>query len=615
MSAVDSSAPLLTAKAANNNSKAAKNNSKADNAPHTKIPNPPIRKARRAPTDWKKARRLLLSGCAAPFTGLRRIWNRSWTVETCGLVLSVLALGGLVATLVVHQDKPQPEWPQLVTINSFVSLFSLLMRTGVGVVLAEGISQSRWQWYRTPRKLEDAERFDAASRGPWGSFLLLCNLRPRRAYYIAAVGALATIMAALTGFFLQQLVQFESCAQSTDAPGVLVAKTNNYTASGTFAGMRETYDQYSPMVAAATVGLIQPLEDFTNLLAHGCDSGNCTFPSTNGASFSTLAISHLCEDITPLLQRCNSTSFVGPPNDLITRLNANTSVELNLARLDVLATSTTATKYGNDDLFPLQTLTLGIGVSQFVHRMTTNHTIRNGVEESCAGSQQPSPGLIKFYKVTSDFTQPEDLYRNRTSVLWYYPPDCMWSLGRGATRGIQSYFESIFSDQKLSFLFSPVPILQGNMYLRALWQPDNRPFRLMNDLLEGSISFESADHALANMTKAMTVYMRTHGEEGPAGYARGQLWTTTTCVYVRWEWITFPAVMITLTSVFLLLVVIDNWGTDSERLWKSSVLATLFCEVDVHRDQDLGKEQLSAIAKSTSVSIGSKQESLRLIAR
>lgn len=68
------------------------------------------------------------------------IWGKSWTAETCSYIVSILALAGLTATLLVHQNKPLPQWPQLVTINSIISLFSLLMRACAGVVLAEGMS-------------------------------------------------------------------------------------------------------------------------------------------------------------------------------------------------------------------------------------------------------------------------------------------------------------------------------------------------------------------------------------------------------------------------------------------------------------------------------------------
>jgi hypothetical protein len=64
--------------------------------------------------------------------------NRNWTAETLSYIVSILALAGLVTTFLAHQTKPLPQWPQLVTINSIISLFSLLMRAGVGVVLAEG---------------------------------------------------------------------------------------------------------------------------------------------------------------------------------------------------------------------------------------------------------------------------------------------------------------------------------------------------------------------------------------------------------------------------------------------------------------------------------------------
>jgi hypothetical protein len=69
---------------------------------------------------------------------VKRMWEKSWTAETLSWIASIMALIGLIATLCAHQSKPLPQWPQLVTINSIISLFSLIMRTCVGVVLAEG---------------------------------------------------------------------------------------------------------------------------------------------------------------------------------------------------------------------------------------------------------------------------------------------------------------------------------------------------------------------------------------------------------------------------------------------------------------------------------------------
>jgi hypothetical protein len=109
-----------------------------------------------------------------------RNWHSRWTAETFSCVFTLLSLIGLIATLHAHQKRPLPQWPQLVNINSIVSLFSILIRAGVGMVLAEGISQSKWQWFRKARKLSDLERFDSASRGAWGSVLLIFGLRIKR---------------------------------------------------------------------------------------------------------------------------------------------------------------------------------------------------------------------------------------------------------------------------------------------------------------------------------------------------------------------------------------------------------------------------------------------------
>lgn len=73
-----------------------------------------------------------------------RLWKMGWTAEVLSLLFALLSLLGLIATLIAHQDKPLPDWPQLVSLNSIISLFSLMIRTGVGVVLAEGSRDSHF---------------------------------------------------------------------------------------------------------------------------------------------------------------------------------------------------------------------------------------------------------------------------------------------------------------------------------------------------------------------------------------------------------------------------------------------------------------------------------------
>jgi hypothetical protein len=65
--------------------------------------------------------------------------KKSWTAETTSFLFFVLSLAGVVAALVAHQGKHLPDWSQLIAINSILSLFSLLMRIGVSIVLAESM--------------------------------------------------------------------------------------------------------------------------------------------------------------------------------------------------------------------------------------------------------------------------------------------------------------------------------------------------------------------------------------------------------------------------------------------------------------------------------------------
>jgi hypothetical protein len=150
MSQLESTAPLLTSRRNRERTTPTPNNANSSAAGRYEI--------RKTDQTTQNGRRTRLSRFTNPFIKLaapisaayststhatRRFWEWSWTTETFSFVFSVLTLAGLVATLSALQGKPLPKWPQLITINSVLSLFSLLMRTGVSVVLAEGMSATR----------------------------------------------------------------------------------------------------------------------------------------------------------------------------------------------------------------------------------------------------------------------------------------------------------------------------------------------------------------------------------------------------------------------------------------------------------------------------------------
>jgi hypothetical protein len=75
-----------------------------------------------------------------PWSGVSRIFSYGWTAEVATCVFALLALAGLAVVLSRFEDRPLPDWPKLVTVNSIISIFALLIRASVGLVLAEGVS-------------------------------------------------------------------------------------------------------------------------------------------------------------------------------------------------------------------------------------------------------------------------------------------------------------------------------------------------------------------------------------------------------------------------------------------------------------------------------------------
>lgn len=466
-------------------------------------------------------------------------------------------------------------------------------------------------------------------------------------------------MASLTGFFSQQLVQFSDCYEKDVATVASLSKSNEYSRAKTFQNASPV--GYAPMVAAINVGIIQPVTDLTNVLSSGCDSGNCSFPNTDGAAFSTLAMTHFCEDSTTHIRTINE-STIGKTDDwdwgylafdygddksmvwpreqggtvlkswieewsmyFIYRSSWRENYDWKATNCSLLPTINT---YGTSikinkleeklkDVIPLRAPSaqfqqppvndddLQYELDWFSYKMTTNDTIRNGVQESCEGSEKAAPDYVRFMKTSDDPT-----YLNSTGHIgksagwkwWYYPQDCIWSIHKYTIMSILINLDDIFQDQEV--IMGPRDGVEASAHMRQLY-------------LDGNMTFDTVNERIGALATSMTAVIRTHGGDGYDTFpqsTRGDVWAKTTCITIRWPWITFPAVMVGLSGVFLVLVVMENRGIEQDRLWKSSFLAALFCEVDMP-SRPMGKAEMKANAKSTSVRLEGKHNgSLRLIA-
>ena len=102
-----------------------------------------------------------------------------WVLESIALVLSAVILVAISALLQYHDGKPQPNW-ELVSLNTIVAWLGTLSKSLVLVPVARSLGQLKWAWFaREPRQLSDLQKFDAASRGIWGSLELLFSEKGR----------------------------------------------------------------------------------------------------------------------------------------------------------------------------------------------------------------------------------------------------------------------------------------------------------------------------------------------------------------------------------------------------------------------------------------------------
>ena len=131
--------------------------------------------------------------------------------------------------LIGSQDnKPLPQWPYRLTINTLIAVFSVLIRSASGLIAAQGISHIKWTRSRRPQTLHAFETHDEASQGPWGALVLLGNDLGRS---ISSLGALVTLSILFLEPFSQQIVSFQDCVRSHGRDVASILRSQYYDAT------------------------------------------------------------------------------------------------------------------------------------------------------------------------------------------------------------------------------------------------------------------------------------------------------------------------------------------------------------------------------------------------
>ena len=105
-----------------------------------------------------------------------------WILEIFSAIIGVLALLAICLILWRYDQKPLPEWGSVfgssITLNSILAILGATSKAALMLPVIECISQLKWSWFRDePQPLASFSRFDNASRGWYGGFLLIWRLR------------------------------------------------------------------------------------------------------------------------------------------------------------------------------------------------------------------------------------------------------------------------------------------------------------------------------------------------------------------------------------------------------------------------------------------------------
>ncbi|OAP61129.1 hypothetical protein AYL99_03330 [Fonsecaea erecta] len=534
----------------------------------------------------------------------------AWGIEALGLLIAIIAFVAIVITLTVHQGRPLPEWPHLISINALIAIFTAILKSALILPVASGISRLKWLWFTQPREAGDLEHFDSASKGPWGSFLLLLDLRGR---HLAALGALITVLATAIDPFSQQILDYHEClrpAQGAGAAPATIPITNYYGAGSYFAnGDSKITD--GNMTAGIYMGLINPPANLSSTIVPNCATGNCTFSTNASDTYTTVAMCSSCTDISKTILNTTTSE----------QLNYTTPSGCQIGPGAVVANSTYVvdesddadTSFVNIDILTAQNSPKGDGSRAFAARCklipcvnTYTGNVSNGIlhETLVSSTVMPHAGaaFIYWYSLvlpsvrrngneiscapTAKPRHPTDLcsdigftpYNFTATNQQCWPNDCVWTLGVNPSGGIQALMVELF---------------QGSYVTDIDGIPEGVPW-MVNLYNQGDTGLARLETAFAGLADQITSVMRQKGDNSTSPLAVGTTLGVQTCVGVRWSWLSFPAALIGLTIGFFAITFLRISSSEVRKLWKSGSLVLLFHGLSIyslHRVEEGQPEQ------------------------
>ncbi|KAK8008230.1 hypothetical protein PG991_010781 [Apiospora marii] len=132
------------------------------------------------------------NGSKANAPQARSMW---WWAEILSMLLSIVCMGLILGILAKIQNQPTRSWDLNFTPNALIAVCTTVGKMALMIPVVSCIGQMKWSHFiQSPHPLEHLQRFDDASRGPWGSFRLLTFSIGRKSHIVTTWGlAFATV--------------------------------------------------------------------------------------------------------------------------------------------------------------------------------------------------------------------------------------------------------------------------------------------------------------------------------------------------------------------------------------------------------------------------------------
>lgn len=105
-------------------------------------------------------------------------WFRDWwALEIGSMFLGTVCIVAIAVMLLQVDGSEMPQWRLGITIDAILSLLAGFSKSCLLMQTAEALGQLKWPFGEGAKRAIDVDRIDRATRGTWGSVVLLARAR------------------------------------------------------------------------------------------------------------------------------------------------------------------------------------------------------------------------------------------------------------------------------------------------------------------------------------------------------------------------------------------------------------------------------------------------------